>query len=310
MLRRRIGDDLFFAIFPVYAQAFAHGNATTEDFQAICEDVTGVDLDCFFQQWIYGDNYPIYYYSTKTIRRSGGRTGYNTYVHIDQVHDTEPQVFSSFLDFQFWFGAGYTIITEWIDQRSQDLVIHTGLEPDSIFFDPENWLLDYHHRESYTLHIISDSLKPALQGDEYYDTLIIIAANDEFIAEIIDGDLPPGISLDSTGGILSGGSFEVGEFNFTVRARDKITPEYTDEKEFTLIVTDAGYGPGDANLDGEVNVGDAVFLINYIFSGGPPPEYPNYADVNADCEVNVGDIVYLIAFIFNSGPIPQMGCVE
>lgn len=29
---------------------------------------------------------------------------------------------------------------------------------------------------------------------------------------------------------------------------------------------------GDVNLDGSVNIGDAVFLINYIFKGGSAPE--------------------------------------
>ena len=28
---------------------------------------------------------------------------------------------------------------------------------------------------------------------------------------------------------------------------------------------------GDANADGSINTGDAVYLINYIFRGGPPP---------------------------------------
>ena len=34
---------------------------------------------------------------------------------------------------------------------------------------------------------------------------------------------------------------------------------------------------GDANLDGNVDVGDAVFLINYVFLGGPPPAEPTGA---------------------------------
>ena len=28
---------------------------------------------------------------------------------------------------------------------------------------------------------------------------------------------------------------------------------------------------GDANCDGSLNVSDAVYLINFIFVGGPPP---------------------------------------
>jgi hypothetical protein len=68
--------------------------------------------------------------------------------------------------------------------------------------------------------------------------------------------------------------------------------------------------PGDANADGEDNVGDAVYIINFVFNSGPIPPIPNWADVNADCQVNVGDAVYLINFVFNSGAGPLMGCVE
>jgi len=34
----------------------------------------------------------------------------------------------------------------------------------------------------------------------------------------------------------------------------------------------------------------------------------NWADVNADCDVNIADVVYLIDYIFKGGPTPQLGC--
>jgi hypothetical protein len=66
--------------------------------------------------------------------------------------------------------------------------------------------------------------------------------------------------------------------------------------------------PGDANGDGVTNVGDAVFLINYVFRDGPPPDPFKAGDANSDCAVNVGDAVFLINYIFRDGPAPEPGC--
>ncbi|MEZ5360331.1 MAG: FG-GAP-like repeat-containing protein [Candidatus Zixiibacteriota bacterium] len=62
---------------------------------------------------------------------------------------------------------------------------------------------------------------------------------------------------------------------------------------------------GDANGDVSVNIGDAVFLINHIFQGGPPPEPLAVGDTNGDGAINIGDAVYLIVYIFRQGPPPQ-----
>jgi len=71
----------------------------------------------------------------------------------------------------------------------------------------------------------------------------------------------------------------------------------------------AAYGVcGDANGDGDVNVGDAVFIINYVFKGGLPPDPVCIGDANGDGGVNVGDAVYLIAYVFKGGPAPVEDC--
>ena len=61
---------------------------------------------------------------------------------------------------------------------------------------------------------------------------------------------------------------------------------------------------GDANGDDMLNVGDAVFIINYIFRNGPAPDPTSAGDENGDGEVNIGDAVFLINHIFRSGPSP------
>lgn len=66
--------------------------------------------------------------------------------------------------------------------------------------------------------------------------------------------------------------------------------------------------PGDANNDSLVDVGDAVFLINYLYRNGPVPCVMEAADPNADCKVDVDDVVYLINFLFREGSPPAPGC--
>lgn len=61
---------------------------------------------------------------------------------------------------------------------------------------------------------------------------------------------------------------------------------------------------GDANSDGIANITDVVYMIQYIFSGGPPPDPYLAGDINCDGLVNITDAVYLIQYIFGSGPPP------
>lgn len=62
---------------------------------------------------------------------------------------------------------------------------------------------------------------------------------------------------------------------------------------------------GDANNSGSFNISDVVYIINYIFSGGPASDPPCLGDADGNANVNISDAVYLINFIFNSGAIPH-----
>jgi hypothetical protein len=63
---------------------------------------------------------------------------------------------------------------------------------------------------------------------------------------------------------------------------------------------------GDANGDGEIDIADAVHLINYLFANGPAPQPLEAGDANCDGEVNIADAVYLVNYLFTGGPPP--GC--
>jgi hypothetical protein len=67
---------------------------------------------------------------------------------------------------------------------------------------------------------------------------------------------------------------------------------------------------GDVNNDGIINVGDVVYLINYLFRSGQQPQpLKCTGDCNGDSVVDVGDVVYLINYLFRAGPIPT-GCCK
>jgi hypothetical protein len=59
-----------------------------------------------------------------------------------------------------------------------------------------------------------------------------------------------------------------------------------------------------------MDIDDVVYLIDYIFTGGPAPTPDRVAsgDANCDCAVDIDDAVYLIAYIFTAGPPPQFSC--
>jgi plastocyanin len=61
---------------------------------------------------------------------------------------------------------------------------------------------------------------------------------------------------------------------------------------------------GDANGDGKITVSDVVYLVNYLFKGGPAPNPFLTGDANCDTKVTISDVVYLVNYLFKGGPPP------
>ena len=57
-LRLKVGDDDFFTIMREWASDHAGGNVTTDEFIALAEQVSGQDLDDFFQAWLFTPSKP------------------------------------------------------------------------------------------------------------------------------------------------------------------------------------------------------------------------------------------------------------
>jgi len=66
---------------------------------------------------------------------------------------------------------------------------------------------------------------------------------------------------------------------------------------------------GDLNSDTYLNSADIVFLIDYLFKGGPTPFPLEKGDVNKDCVINSADVTYFQNYMFKRGPRPECGWI-
>ncbi|MFN8530254.1 MAG: M1 family metallopeptidase [Anaerolineae bacterium] len=57
-LRLRVGDEAFFQIAQEWTQRYAYGNATTQDFIALAEEISGKPVQDLMDEWLYNPGIP------------------------------------------------------------------------------------------------------------------------------------------------------------------------------------------------------------------------------------------------------------
>ncbi len=69
MLRLKLGDDVFFTALQNYLNdaELAYDYAVTTDLQGHLESVSGIDLDEFFNDWVYNQGYPTYNITARNL---------------------------------------------------------------------------------------------------------------------------------------------------------------------------------------------------------------------------------------------------
>jgi len=72
------------------------------------------------------------------------------------------------------------------------------------------------------------------------------------------------------------------------------------------ITLTGGFHCGDVNGSGNelIDIADLVYLIAWMFSGGPEPQPYLSGDCNGDSSTDISDVVCFAAFMFTGGPPP------
>ncbi len=61
---------------------------------------------------------------------------------------------------------------------------------------------------------------------------------------------------------------------------------------------------GNANDDGKVNIADAIFILQYLFSRGSPPPCLEAADANDGGAIDIGDGIAVLGALFGGRKVP------
>jgi len=138
VLRHEINnDDLFFETLQSFQQMYSDTSATGEDFKHVAEDITGLDLDYFFDQWYYGQGYPIY--------------DIVWYMNGDQVtimssQSTSTQItplFDMYIDFKLTYDDNtFETVRLHQDANIKTFNIPVTKTVDGIAVDPDNWTFE------------------------------------------------------------------------------------------------------------------------------------------------------------------------
>ncbi|MCK4223800.1 MAG: glycosyltransferase family 39 protein [candidate division Zixibacteria bacterium] len=60
----------------------------------------------------------------------------------------------------------------------------------------------------------------------------------------------------------------------------------------------------DITGDEIIDLSDLMYLINYLYRGGPRPRPLENANVNCDATIDIADVIYLVNYIYKAGPPP------
>jgi aminopeptidase N len=165
MLRRELGDTLFYRAIKHYVRQHRGRNVITSDFQRAVEEATGRNMDWFFDQWVYSPGHPdlkvSYSWDEKTKVATLG---------VRQTHNGEgtPQAFRATVDIAFMMSDGRRSERVKITEREHTFTFGLPDRPKMVQFDA------------------GYSLLKSLDFDKPKDLLIYQVENDDDVAGRIE----------------------------------------------------------------------------------------------------------------------------
>lgn len=138
MLRFEMNNDtVFFNTLKTFQQTFKDSVATGDDFKMIAENVSGMNLNDFFNQWYYGEGFPTFNILWYQAQDSLYLSSYQS------TSTTTTPLFKMSYELKFNFSGGGSTTKRFFQSDSANYhAIYMPFSISSIEMDPNNWNLD------------------------------------------------------------------------------------------------------------------------------------------------------------------------
>ncbi len=153
---------VFFQALRAYGDSFKYGTASTKDFQRINEQFSGLDLDQFFNEWVYDRGYPKY---TITWNKQPLGDSWRVEATLAQRNDTNSaRLFHMPYPVRFnCTGESALVVFHPQDTLAFDTFM-LAAEPLSLTPDPDNWVLDSCHVTAGIEEMANGDWRMAIDG--------------------------------------------------------------------------------------------------------------------------------------------------
>jgi aminopeptidase N len=134
MLRYCVGDSAFFKSLNLYLRTKKFGSAEAQDLRLAFEEVTGQDLNWFWNLWYYGSGHP-----KLDINYKYDNSGKTAKVYIKQTQ--QGKIFRFPLAIDVYEGPDRKRYKEWVEHQVDSFIFKTVSKPDLINVDGDKILL-------------------------------------------------------------------------------------------------------------------------------------------------------------------------
>jgi aminopeptidase N len=189
MLRTYVGDEAFFKSLQLYLTRNAYKTAEAHDLRLAFEEVTGIDLNIFFNQWFFNKGYP-----TLDISYNYNEKEKTLEITIAQIQDTSfAPIYLIPIDVDIYHGGIATSHRIILSRKKQVFKFDNILtKPDWVNVDANKVILckkiDHKTTQEYIFQFYQGkNLIDKLEALEYFSSLNANELNKDVYACIIDG---------------------------------------------------------------------------------------------------------------------------